>query len=268
MAESGTPLRVIVSGMGRMGREVMAGLAGQTDVRIVGVVDRAVTSETLSLPDGSSVPAGHDLAALLARAPADVLIDFTHHDWTERVAPVAVEAGVRPVIGTTGLSDAFIARLGKLCDEHGIGGVVAANFALGAVLLMHLCRIAAPFFEYAEIIEQHHEGKVDAPSGTALATARAMVAARGRPFAHPEPTTQTLPGTRGGAEGGVGIHSVRLQGLVAHQEVIFGALGQTLTLRHDTTSRASFIPGVALAARAVMQRRGLVIGLEPLLGLT
>src|SRR6202035_4344862 len=148
---------------------------------------------------------------------------------TEQVAPAAVAAGVHPVIGTTGLSDAFVERLRADCAARGVGGIVAPNFALGAVLLMHLCRVVAPFFDYAEVIELHHEQKVDAPSGTALATVREMLTSRGRPFTHPETTKVTLPGTRGGLEGGVTVHSVRLQGLVAHQEVIFGALGQTLT---------------------------------------
>ena len=267
MSEANAPLRVIVSGTGRMGREVLAGVAKQPDMRVVGVLEKFASEQSVPLPDGGSVPLSSDPAQLVARVPADVLIDFTFHEWTEQIAPIAVAAGVRPVIGTTGLPDAFIAQLGEECAAAGVGGVVAANFALGAVLMMHLCRVAAPFFDYAEVIELHHEAKVDAPSGTALATVREMLAARERPFEHPETSKQTLPGTRGGLEGGVTVHSVRLQGLVAHQEVIFGALGQTLTLRHDTTSRESFIPGVLLAARAVGDRRQLVVGLDALLGL-
>ncbi len=145
--------------------------------------------------------------------------------------------------------------------------MIAPNFAIGAVLMMHFARLAAPYFDVAEIIELHHAAKVDAPSGTALATAREMAAARGRPFEHPETEKQTIPGTRGGVEGGITIHSVRLPGLVAHQEVLLGGLGQTLTIRHDSTSRESFIPGVILAVREVMRRHDLVVGLDRVLGL-
>ena len=267
MSEQSAPLRVIVGGSGRMGQQVVASVAAQPAMRLVGVLERFTQSDSIALPDGSSVPVTAEPEQLLGAVAADVLIDFSFHEWTERIAPLAVAAGVRPVIGTTGLTEPFVARLGEACAARGLGGVVAANFALGAVLLMHLCRVAAPFFDYAEVIELHHEGKVDAPSGTALATVREMLAARDAPFTHPETTKQVLPGTRGGLEGGITVHSVRLQGLVAHQEVIFGALGQTLTLRHDTSSRESFMPGVLLAARSVMQQSGLVIGLDALLGL-
>jgi 4-hydroxy-tetrahydrodipicolinate reductase len=266
-AESGSVLRVVVSGTGKMGREVIAAVLAQQDMTVTGVLERFATSDTYVLPNGRTVPFSAEPEALLAAVPADAVVDFTFHEWTQRVAPAAVQAGVRPVIGTTGLPEAFVERLARDCAEAHLGGIVAANFALGAVLLMHLCRVAAPFFDYAEVIELHHEQKVDAPSGTALATVREMLHARGRPFQHPETSKFTLAGTRGGAEGGITVHSVRLQGLVAHQEVIFGALGQTLTLRHDTTSRESFIPGVLLAVRHLMGRQELVIGLDRLMGL-
>jgi 4-hydroxy-tetrahydrodipicolinate reductase len=267
MAEAGSEIRVVVCGTGKMGREVAAGLASQPDIRVVGVLEGLSDVTRFILPDGESVPQSADPAALFARVQADAVVDFSFHEWTQKVAPAAVAAGVRPVIGTTGLSDSFVDQLARDCASRQVGGLIAANFALGAVLLMHLCRVAAPFFEYAEVIELHHEQKVDAPSGTALATVREMLASRGRPFTHPETEKFTLPGTRGGLEGGITVHSVRLQGLVAHQEVIFGALGQTLTLRHDTTSRESFIPGVLLAVRHLMTRNELVIGLDRLMGL-
>ncbi|MFN8559116.1 MAG: 4-hydroxy-tetrahydrodipicolinate reductase, partial [Dehalococcoidia bacterium] len=187
--------------------------------------------------------------------------------WTARVAPIAVAAGVSPVIGTSGLAEPFVAELAARCRAAGVGGLVAPNFAIGAVLMMHFARLASPYFDVAEIIELHHDKKVDAPSGTAVATARDMVAARGRPFDHPETEKFTLPGARGAEEGGVTLHSVRLPGLVAHQEVLFGGLGQTLTIRHDSTSRESFLPGVLLAAREVMNRQELVVGLDRLMGL-
>lgn len=261
------PLRVIVSGSGRMGREVASGICRQDDMRVVGVLEGLGAAGRFTLPDGDTVPQSDDPEQLFKSVPADAVVDFSFHAWTERVAPAAVAAGVRPVIGTTGLSDPFVERLARDCATGKVGGIVAANFALGAVLLMHLSRVAAPFFDYAEVIELHHEQKVDAPSGTALATVREMLKARGRPFQHPETSKVTLAGTRGGVEDGVTVHSVRLQGLVAHQEVIFGALGQTLTLRHDTTSRESFVPGVLLALRHLVGREELVIGLDRLMGL-
>jgi 4-hydroxy-tetrahydrodipicolinate reductase len=153
------------------------------------------------------------------------------------------------------------------CAERKLGGVIAANFALGAVVLMHLAQIAARYFDAAEVIELHHDGKVDSPSGTALATARMMRAARGADFAHKASQLEHIPGARGAVEGGVGLHSVRLPGFVASQEVILGGLGQTLTLRHDSTGRDSFMPGVLLAIREVVKRDSLVEGLDALIGL-
>ena len=155
------------------------------------------------------------------------------------------------IVGTEGRANVFI----------------APNFAIGAVLMMRFAELAAPWFETAEIIELHHDRKVDAPSGTALETARRMRSARGTDFAHNEPTLQHVEGARGAQFGGVGLHSVRLPGFVAHQEVIFGGQGQTLTLRHDSTGRDSFMPGVLLAVREVMKLKGLVEGLGVLLGL-
>jgi 4-hydroxy-tetrahydrodipicolinate reductase len=260
-------LRVIVSGTGKMGREVAAGISRQDDMRIVAVLEGLGGEGQFVLPSGEAVPRSAEPEKLFAAVPADAVVDFSFHAWTERVAPAAVAAGVRPIIGTTGLPDQFVERLARECATNKVGGIVAANFALGAVLLMHLCRVAAPFFDYAEVIELHHEQKVDAPSGTALATVREMLKARGRSFQHPETEKFALQGTRGGVEDGITVHSVRLQGLVAHQEVIFGALGQTLTLRHDTTSRESFVPGVLLALRHLMGRDELVVGLDRLMGL-
>ena len=261
-------IRVLVCGSGRMGREVLSGVCGAAGLTPVGVLEKFSEGGSVFLPDGSgSVPIGSDPDALFAATRPDVVIDFTVHEWTAQIAPLAVATGVRPVIGTTGLPAAFVEELTKLCRERGVGGVIAPNFAIGAVLMMHFARIAARHFDVAEIIELHHDKKIDAPSGTALATAREMVAARGRPFDHPETEKFTIPGSRGGVEGGVTLHSVRLPGLVAHQEILFGGLGQLLTLRHDSTSRESFIPGVLAATRAVMSRNDLVIGLDKVLGL-
>ena len=261
-------IKVVVSGTGKMGQEVLRAVCREPDLEPVGVLEKLSAEEFLSLPDGSGlVPFGNDAASLLARSHPDVVVDFTNAEWTPILARACLDAGVRLVCGTTGLPEAFVEELGRECRERGLGAVVAANFAIGAVLMIHLAKLAARHFDHAEIIELHHDQKADAPSGTALTTARAMVASRGQPFQYPNTAKETLPGTRGGALDGVSIHSVRLPGLVAHQEVILGTLGQTLTIRHDSTSRESFMPGVLLATREVMKRQELVVGLDRLIGL-
>jgi 4-hydroxy-tetrahydrodipicolinate reductase len=260
-------IRVVVSGTGNMGRAVLAGVAREAGFEAAGVIEKLSSEVEFSLPDGGSVPMSADPIALLERAKPDVVIDFTNAEWTPQVARAALERGVRLVIGTTGLSDAWLAELERGCRERGVGAVVAPNYAIGAVLMVHLAKIAGRFFDAAEIIELHHDRKVDAPSGTALSTAREILEARGRPFERNVPEQETLPGARGAALDGITIHSVRLPGLSSHQEVIFGGLAQTLSIRHDTTGRESYIPGVLLAARAVLQRKELVRSLEALFGL-
>jgi 4-hydroxy-tetrahydrodipicolinate reductase len=251
-----------------MGREVLAGLVRDPAFEPVGVIEGLSKEASFALPDGSgSVPMSADPAALLDRAKADVVIDFTNAEWTPKVARAALDRGVRLVIGTSGLSEAWVDELETECRAKGVGAVVATNFAIGAVLLIHMAKIASRFFDSAEIIELHHDRKVDAPSGTSITTAQEMLAARGKPFERNVPQQETLANTRAAAIDGVTIHSVRLPGFVAHQEVIFGGLGQTLSIRHDTIGRESFIPGVLLAAREVMQRKELVRGLEALVGL-
>jgi len=169
------------------------------------------------------------------------------------------------VIGTTGLTTDDISEIDRLSIAHQVGVVVAPNFALGAVLMIHLAKIAAKYLDYAEIIELHHLLKADAPSGTALSTAKAMAQARGKPFYHPEQGRTS--DSRGELVEGTTIHSVRLPGLLAHQEVILGAPGQTLSIRHDTISRECYMPGVMLAIKEVIKHQGLVYGLDTLLGL-
>jgi 4-hydroxy-tetrahydrodipicolinate reductase len=262
-------IRVLVSGSGKMGREVLAAVTREPDLEPVGVVDALVEGDSVPLPDGAGkVPLGQDAAAVIAKTKPDVVVDFTNAGWTPLLTPAALEAGVRPVIGTSGLSDSFVNGLQIECHTRKVGGVVASNFALGGVLMQQMARMAARFYENVEIIEMHHDQKVDAPSGTSLATAMMMADARNKPFERAKTEKQNLPGTRGGAIGGATIHSVRLPGLLAHQEVIFGGPGEVLTVRHDTMSRDSFMPGVLLAVREVMNRDELVVGLENLLGLT
>jgi 4-hydroxy-tetrahydrodipicolinate reductase len=261
-------IRVVVSGTGHMGREILSAVSSEPDLEPVGVLEKFSREDYCSVPDGSGlVPLGNDPASLFARSQPEVVIDFTNADWTPNVTRAALNIGARLVIGTTGLSDAFIGNLASECKTRGIGAVVAPNFAIGAVLMIHLAKIAARYFDYADITEMHQEKKVDAPSGTAVATAKAIAEARGKPFERNVPERETLPGARGSDYEGVSIHSVRLPGLVAHQEIVFGGLGQTLKIRHDSTGRDSFIPGILLATRAVIERRELTLGLDKLIGL-
>jgi 4-hydroxy-tetrahydrodipicolinate reductase len=260
-------IRVVVSGTGQMGQMVLHALEAEPDLEPVGVLEPRSHPERHYGERGVAYPMHPDAGALLGETKPDVVVDFTHASFTPRVVEAALAHGVRPVIGTSGVDAAVLDRLGAGLQERGLGGVVAPNFAIGAVLLMHMAQIAARYFDSAEIIELHHDRKADSPSGTALATARLMREARGGDFKRNVPGLEHIPGARGAAEGGVPIHSVRLPGLVAHQEVLFGGAGQTLTLRHDSTGRESFMPGVMLAIREVMHRRGLTVGLEGLIGL-
>lgn len=262
-------IRVVVNGAwGRMGQEVLAAVCRDPELEAVGAVELNPTDDYLPLPDNSGqVPISSDTQSILVRCRPDVLVDFTIAQAAMPAARLAAKNGVNLVIGTTGLSAEDIAELGQLSRAHGIGAVVAPNFALGAVVMIHLAKIAARFFDYADIIEMHHEQKADAPSGTALATARDMAQARGRPFHQPPVAGESVSASRGGQIEGISLHSVRLPGLVAHQEVILGGVGQTLKIRHDTISRECFMPGVVLAIKEVVKGRGFVYGLDSLLGL-
>lgn len=251
-ATAGRKMRVAVAGYrGKVGSVLAAAFQDEPDVEYVGGVTH-----------------GDDLASFLHDKRPQALVDFTRPSEALHNALAAVAAGASPVVGTTGLSAADVDKIETACHEKKIGGIVAPNFAIGAVLMMHLAEIAAPHFDAAEIIELHHAGKLDAPSGTALSTARRLSARRGgTPFSHRKAEKETLPGTRGGEEGNVAVHSVRLPGFVADQEVIFGLPGQTLTIAHRTTSREAYVPGVLLAIRKVTAVARFYRGLDELLGL-
>ncbi|MDA0351392.1 MAG: 4-hydroxy-tetrahydrodipicolinate reductase [Chloroflexi bacterium] len=257
-------IRVVISGTGQMGTLILEAVENAEDMQPVGILEPIAPAV-----DSHTVLAMHaDPGQLFEATHPDVVVDFTNAAATPALVEAALEHGVRLVIGTSGVPVETVTRLRHGCAEQGLGAVIAPNFAIGAVMLMYMAQLAAPYFEAAEIIELHHDRKVDAPSGTGLATARLMREARGSDFSYNVPELTTIPGTRGGVEGGIPIHSVRLPGLVAHQEVLFGGQGQTLTIRHDTTGRDSFVPGVLLAIREVMERDHLVEGLDQLVGLT
>lgn len=260
-------IKVAVQGaLGQMGREVMRAVTAAPDMELVGACDsKATDSGKISAVDNApQIPLNDNLARLLADTQPDVLVDFSLATAVPHTVEIAARAGVSLVIGTTGLSPQTLARVDELTKEHRIGAIIAPNFALGAVVMMELSRIAARYFDWAEIIELHHEKKADAPSGTAIATARTMAASRDKPF-HSLGSDEGRP-SRGQKFDGVTVHSVRMPGLVANQEVILGAPGQTLSIKHDTTSRECFMPGVLLAVREINARPGeFIFGLEKLL---
>ena len=262
-------VKIVVHGaFGRVGKEVLNALCAEPDMEPVGAVEVRASEDYLSLPDGSGlIPLSTDLADILARCRPQVVVDFTNAEAAIAALRTATASKVNVVTGTTGLSDANIKEAEALAQEHQVGVVVAPNFALGAVILIYLARQVASFFDYADVYEMHHEAKIDAPSGTALAIAQAMVEGKGGPFKAPQPEKETLPGTRGGEYQGVTIHSSRMPGRMAQHEVVFGAQGQTLSLRHDTISRECYMPGVMLAVREVIQSKGLIFGLENILRL-
>ena len=260
-------LRIVVHGaLGRVGQQVLDTVCHEPEMEVVGAVDLKIAQDHLPLPDGSgAVSASSDLDSILTSCQPDVMVDFSIARATMPAVRIATDRGVNLVIGTTGLTADDIAEIERLSQEHQVGAVVAPNFALGAVVMTHLAKIAAKYFDYAEIIELHHHLKADAPSGTALSTARAMAEAKGKPFQLPKQKKSF--NSRGEQVEGISIHSVRLPGLMAHQEIILGTAGQTLRIRHDTINRECYMPGVMLAIKEVVKRKGLTYGLDALLGL-
>lgn len=251
-----------------MGRAAVRALARERDLVLTAAIGRTngVGRDAGEVAGTGTlqVPITADASAAL-RADVDVLVDFSPGAAAVAHARAAIPAGISPVIGGTGLTTDQITDLAGLCASRGVGGLIAPNFAIGAVLMMEFARQAARYFPHAEIIELHHDRKRDAPSGTAIRTASLIAAARG---SAPEPAVQEeamVPGARGGRAEGIPVHSVRLPGLVAHQAVIFGGAGQTLTIRHDSINEESFMPGMLLAVRRVRALPGLVYGLEKLL---
>ena len=241
-------IRVVVNGSkGRMGQESVKAISEDPELDLVAQTD---------LND--------NLAEIISRSSAHVVLDFTHADVVMDVSVSIIQSGARPVIGTSGLMPQQVTELQKLCIKQKTGGVIAPNFAIGAVLMMKYSQDAAKYFPNAEVIELHHDGKLDSPSGTAIKTANLIAEVRKE---HSKTTIEKeiIPGARGGDYEGVRIHSVRLPGMIAHQEVIFGGQSQTLTIRHDSIHRESFMPGVCLACKKVMGLKELVYGLENLL---
>lgn len=240
-------MRVAVLGAkGRMGSEVVRAVQSAQDLSLAGTFD---VGDSLDL------------------SGADVVVDFTHPDAVMDNLRACVDAGVHAVVGTTGFSDERLDELGRWLEGTSVGVLIAPNFGIAAVLMMRFAALAAPHFDSVEIVELHHPQKADAPSGTARRTAQLVAEARAGMPAMPDATWHALDGARGADVDGVRVHSVRLAGLVAHQEVLLGGAGESLTLRHDSYDRASFMPGVLLGVRQIPSRPGLTVGLEVLLDL-
>lgn len=233
----------------------------------VGTTMCAAVRDADDLTLSAEVDAGDDLA-LLTDSGTEVVIDFTHPDVVMDNLKFLIDNGIHAVVGTTGFTDDRLAQVRSwLSAAPGTAVLIAPNFAIGAVLSMHFAQKAAPYFESVEVIELHHPQKADAPSGTATRTAKLIAQARKDLPPNPDATSTGLEGARGADVDGIPVHSVRLTGLVAHQEVLFGTMGETLTIRHDSLDRTSFVPGVLLAVREIGKRPGLTIGIEPLLDL-
>jgi 4-hydroxy-tetrahydrodipicolinate reductase len=242
----------VLGARGRMGERVCKAVDGAPDLDLVAMVDAG------------------DWLFSVADAGAQVLVDFTHPDVVMDNIRFAIDQGIHAVVGTTGLTEERLATIRAwLADAPQVGVLVAPNFAVGAVLTMRFAQLAARYYESVEIVELHHPGKADAPSGTALRTAEAIAQARRVAGLGPVPdaTSHAFEGARGASVDGIRVHSLRLAGLVAHEEVVFGTEGETLTIRHDSIDRASFMPGVLLGIREIVSRPGLTVGIEELLGL-
>ncbi len=263
-------LRILVTGAcGRMGQFVVEAVTEAADMELVGAVDPAGQGHPLTefVPTGPEniTVSGHLAAALQENRP-QIMVDFTTPAVVMDNIEAALNAGVACVVGTTGLSSTDLQVVQKMCTSKQVPCLIAPNFSIGANLMMKFAAEAAGVFDYAEIIERHHEGKVDAPSGTALATAEMMAAARPRPVQEVPTSHDKLSGSRGGVtDERIHIHSVRMPGYVANQEVVLGGTGETLKIEHVSTSRQCFMPGVLLAIRQVLAMEGLVYGLEEIL---
>ena len=242
----------VLGARGRMGQEVCRAVDAADDLDLVAMVDAG------------------DWLFGVADAGAQVIVDFTNPDVVMDNVRFALDQGMHAVVGTTGMDEARLDTIRDwLADKPALGVLVAPNFGIGAVLSMRFAQIAARYYPSAEVVELHHPGKADAPSGTAASTARLIARARAAASMPPAPdaTSHELPGARGADIDGVRVHAVRLAGLVAHQEILFGTEGEALSIRHDSLHRSSFMPGVLLALREVSARPGLTVGLEPLLDL-
>lgn len=259
-------IRVLVCGaFGKMGREVLKAVHNDNELSLVGVVDlkqNFVNIGEIIGKNNDDIIIGDDLQDVINKCKPNVMVDFTNPHSVMNNMRIAIKNVVHPVVGTTGISSENLIEISDLCKKYNANALISPNFSVGAILMMKLAETAAKYLPHTEIIEYHHDQKLDAPSGTALRTAELICKVR-EPIKQGHPNEiEKLPHAKGAEYEGIRIHSVRLPGYVAHQEVIFGGLGQTLTIRHDSISRESFMPGVVLACKKVSGLNGLVYGLE------
>jgi 4-hydroxy-tetrahydrodipicolinate reductase len=264
-------IKVLINGAaGKMGREVVKAVSREKDLEVIAAVDKVevgIDAGALVGINPLGVEVSSDLGKAIKSSKPDVVVDFTHPNVVMDNVRTILNSRVHAVVGTTGIAEDGLGEIGDLCKKNKVNCLVAPNFAIGAVLMMRFAAEASKHLPKAEIVELHHDRKADAPSGTAIKTAEMMLEERSKHDTSKKKTDEIekLDGARGGEMGGIHIHSVRLPGFVAHQEVIFGGLGQTLRIKHDSISRESFMPGVVMAVRKISKLKGLTYGLEGIL---
>ena len=263
---NGKLINVVLQGaLGRMGCEILNTLCEQDDLNPLAAIDAMAKSELLALPTGESIP----LSAEIDDVPekTDVLVDVTNAKGAQKAISNLAPKGINIVIGSSGIPESTYMEAEYLSKKHNVGIVIVPNFALGGVLMSHVARIISKYYDYADLTETHHEKKIDAPSGTAIAIAKAISEGKGGSMNSATTENETIAHTRGGQYSGVNIHSARLPGRVAHHELVFAGPGETLTIRHDSIDRSGFMPGVVSAIHAAVNKPGLTVGLEQILNL-
>ena len=257
-------IKVSVNGaLGRMGSTVCGAIIADSETELVDSVDFSSKSHKTS----NNKLISTDYSYLSSDNKPDVIVDFTNREGMMKLSEIAAPLGISIVSGSTGLLEEDYNQLKDISSKYSCGILSASNFAIGAVLMMELASIAGKYFDYADLIESHHENKIDAPSGTAISIAEAASSKKTKNFKQNETEKQTIKNTRGGSLGGVQIHSARMPGRVARHELVFGGLGQTFTMLHDSIDRQSFMPGVILGVKEIINRKELVIGLDKIMGI-
>lgn len=260
-------IKVVINGiLGKMGQSVLAAtLEADGMVPVAGCDAKDVIKSDQIETSSGKLMLSSDLEKVLENA--NVIVDFTNAEGARKIISSAPSKKVHCVIGSTGLSEEDFSNAQEAAEKYGVSIIIAPNFAMGAVLMTHLIKESAKFFDYADLTEVHHEAKIDSPSGTALSMAKAAHEGKKADFKAPKSEKELIDGARGADYKGVVIHSGRMPGRVAHHEMVFGALGQTFTIRHDSINRESFMPGVIMAVRACVNQKGLTIGLDKIMGL-
>jgi len=260
-------IKVVISGIsGKMGQESLKAVHAQSDMEVIGGTCKSPQYSTLTIPDSSiKIPTTASLEPIISEA--DVVLDFTNSEVAMDAIRIAANHNVPIVTGSTGFNAEMVKEIETISEKNKLGIIVAPNFAIGAVLMMHLAKTAGQFFEFADLTESHHEQKLDSPSGTAISIAKSALENRNSGFTSVKSQKELIEGTRGGTLEGINIHSSRMPGRVAHHELTFGTIGQTFTIKHDSINRESFMPGVIMAIKHVIGQSSLIWGLEKVMRL-